>query len=478
MYALAVDLRGFYLKVFQFIGARGDFVPEAICKRLSRLHDEVPPMPPGQVRAILQNEFGVQRLEDVFEWIDLERPLGSASLAQVHKARLVRPDSLACNVVRSRVGETAQYTMRAGETLGDVAQRHLMTAEQLAACNPGLDPESVRQGQTINLPLSPRGIPRDPRGVCSGLAACTARQNGAVNEDGVVAVKVQYPDASHEMSLDLGNIRAFAQFLSKTELQFDLASAVDELADQIRMEFFFRREASVMDAISGHLKGTQGRIRVPKSVKGLVTERALVMDFIDGIQITKLADKMKDRSERERRLASRRILSRVSEAYGRMLLNKGLFQADGHPGNILVLPGGRVGLIDYGQSKQLEEVHRRALAKLVLAIHGRDDEKIAEALHDMGVIINTMDTPLRAKMACDMFDTKGGIDPFSEDSSLKNAPISTFPKDMFFVLRTTQLLRGLANGMEISDFSCADQWAPYARKALRGLGHAPGVEPV
>ena len=60
-------------------------------------------------------------------------------------------------------------------------------------------------------------------------------------------------------------------------------------------------------------------------------------------------------------------------------------------------------------------------------------------------------------------------DPFAEDSALKNAPIKTFPKEMFFVLRTTQLLRGLANGMDIEDFSCASQWVPFAKKADRDL---------
>ncbi len=44
-------------------------------------------------------------------------------------------------------------------------------------------------------------------------------------------------------------------------------------------------------------------------------------------------------SEAKKRVAKRRIMSSVSEAYGRMLLLNGLFQADGHPGNILVLPG-------------------------------------------------------------------------------------------------------------------------------------------
>lgn len=46
-----------------------------------------------------------------------------------------------------------------------------------------------------------------------------------------------------------------------------------------------------------------------------------------------------------KQMAAKRILSRVSEAYGRMLLLDGLFQADGHPGNILVMKGGKVGRV-------------------------------------------------------------------------------------------------------------------------------------
>jgi len=45
-----------------------------------------------------------------------------------------------------------------------------------------------------------------------------------------------------------------------------------------------------------------------------------------------------------------------------------LLQADGHPGNVLVGKGGRIGLLDYGQSKQLPGDQRKALASLVLAL--------------------------------------------------------------------------------------------------------------
>ena len=58
------------------------------------------------------------------------------------------------------------------------------------------------------------------------------------------------------------------------------------------------------------------------------------------LQITRLGDKIGKLSPMQRKLGIRRILGAVSEAYGRMMLYEGLFQADGHPGNILVMKGG------------------------------------------------------------------------------------------------------------------------------------------
>ena len=71
-------------------------MPEPICRRLALLHDQVPPMPPAQTRAVLERELGAP-LEEVFEWIDLETPLGSASISQV--STYDKP----CNVELSRV---------------------------------------------------------------------------------------------------------------------------------------------------------------------------------------------------------------------------------------------------------------------------------------------------------------------------------------------------------------------------------------
>ncbi|KAL0038379.1 hypothetical protein WJX77_004264 [Trebouxia sp. C0004] len=375
MYSLAVDLRGFYLKVGQFLGARGDFVPMPICQQLSLLHDQVPPMTPEKTKEVIEQRLG-KPIDAVFAWIDLGAPLGSASIAQVHKAKL--------------------------------------------------------------------------------------KYSGTI-----VAVKVQYPDSLNVMLQDLANVRVAVAFLSKTELKFDLVSAVDELAAQIKLEFDFEREARVMDSIAEHLKVMKSAVAVPQSIPGLVTKDILVMTFLEGEQISRLKDHTAGLSVFERTQAAQLILSRICEAYGRMLLLQGLFQADCHPGNILVMKGGRIAILDYGQSKQLPPRDRLALANLVVALVDKDTLRISQTMDKLGVKTSTADPAVRAKMGYAMFDTRLKVDPFAADSPLKQTSVDDFPPDLFFVLRVVQLIRGLAVSMGVEDFSSASQWKPFAQEALQ-----------
>ena len=80
------------------------------------------------------------------------------------------------------------------------------------------------------------------------------KQFAGLGPDGLVAVKIQYPGALPTMRRDLVQIRRAAVFLQRTELKFDLASPVDELAAQVRLEFDFVREARLMTRIRDHLR--------------------------------------------------------------------------------------------------------------------------------------------------------------------------------------------------------------------------------
>ena len=66
------------------------------------------------------------------------------------------------------------------------------------------------------------------------------------------------------------NLAVLAAFLERTELPFDLSSALDEVRKQISMEFDFRREAKVMDDIAVNLHDLRKRVVVPRSIPSLV----------------------------------------------------------------------------------------------------------------------------------------------------------------------------------------------------------------
>ena len=71
------------------------------------------------------------------------------------------------------------------------------------------------------------------------------------------------------MALDLGNVKAAAHFLQRTEIKFDLTSAVTELAKQIKLEFDFAREAKIMDQISTQLQVCCCAVALSKSTLGM-----------------------------------------------------------------------------------------------------------------------------------------------------------------------------------------------------------------
>lgn len=96
--ALAGEMGGVLIKLGQFLSTRVDLLPPAVIRELAGLQDEVAPQPLGAIVRQIERDFG-RPLGEVFPWFE-SVPVGAASLAQVHRARLPGGERVVVKVLR------------------------------------------------------------------------------------------------------------------------------------------------------------------------------------------------------------------------------------------------------------------------------------------------------------------------------------------------------------------------------------------
>lgn len=204
-------------------------------------------------------------------------------------------------------------------------------------------------------------------------AASIAQVHRAMLPDGeVVAVKVRRPGVEALLDLDLGLLDGFVTGVRSLLPEADWETISAEVRSAVSAELDFGREAVVMDRLAEFF-AVHPRIRVPRSRPDRCGERVLTSTFCEGRRIAEALDEWHAAREAGDREAGERIdetLGLLLEAYLRMVLEAGVFQADPHPGNLLVAPDGAVVVLDFGCSRELAPSRRGgylALAGAVIA---------------------------------------------------------------------------------------------------------------
>ena len=98
------DLGPTFIKIGQIMSMHSDILPKRYCDELMQLCSGVSPMPFEEVEEVIEQSYGCP-WQEIFEYIE-EKPLGSASIAQVHKAALKNGDKVVVKVQRKGIYET------------------------------------------------------------------------------------------------------------------------------------------------------------------------------------------------------------------------------------------------------------------------------------------------------------------------------------------------------------------------------------
>lgn len=270
-----------YIKLGQMLSTRGDLVGWEIADELTRLQTDVRPDPPEVALATVALELG-RPVTELFGEFSPE-PLASASIGQVHMARLV---------------------------------------------------------------------------------------------DGTrVVVKVQHPDIESRIRADLEILQLLTELSERSaELKlYQPAAVVAEFRRSLLRELDFKREMRNLQQFAQNF-ATNPKVRFPKVYPELSTSRVLTMEYLEGVSFLE-GDRL-DLME-----VNREELARTGATlWMDMIFRDGFYHADPHPGNLLVLNDGTLGIFDCGMVGRMDDNLRETVEELLVSIASQDGTTLARIL--------------------------------------------------------------------------------------------------
>lgn len=369
-----VELGPTFIKLGQLLSTRPDLIGVRLAKELQQLQTDVPADPPEVVRKIIAEELG-RDIDEIFAEFN-DEALASASIGQVHEARL-----------------------HSGER---------------------------------------------------------------------VVVKVLHENIEKTIAVDMDILAGLAQLADRVpEFRgFRPQSAVAEFRRAIERELDFRRELQNMEEFTRNFAKTP-TIRIPSSHRELSSRRVLTMEFLDGIKISNVEKLEASGYDREK-------LARYgANIYLDMMFNHGLYHADPHPGNIIIVSEDVIGLLDFGMVGRINDRLQENVADMLMAMVGSDPDQLTAIITRIGTVPLDLDYGALSlevadfvghygSMPLDKFDLSGALTEMTE--IIRRYSI-LLPAGTALLIKVLVTIEGTARLLS-PKFSLVEVLEPYHKKLL------------
>ena len=198
-----------------------------------------------------------------------------------------------------------------------------------------------------------------------------------------VVVKIQHAGIDTKIRADCDIFLGLAELAERgiVELRLYQPMAVAaEMRRSILRELDFAREERNLRRFAGNF-ADDDRVAFPRTFPKLSTRRVLTMEEFSGQSVAEVSalPRTPDQTERLATLAKN-----TAAVFLDMIFRDGFFHADPHPGNILILPGDRLGLIDCGMVGRLDDRLRRALEDALMAVVEGDADGLTDQVMRLG----------------------------------------------------------------------------------------------
>jgi ubiquinone biosynthesis protein len=341
---------------------------------------------------------------------------------------------------------------------------------------PLADGVAEREIQTaLDAPISELFAAFDPVPVA---AASIAQVHEAVLPDGrLVAVKVRRPDIAGIIEDDLAALAHLARVAERhlpDAALYSPAALVARFARTIRRELDLAREGRMIERFAANFTGHE-EIVFPRVEWAFTRPTVLTMEYINGAKL--------DEPDTWPEGTDPAAIARCgADVLLQQILVDGLFHADPHPGNIFVLPGNVIALLDFGIVGRVDESMRERLADLVAVLGRRDAERSA------ALLVTIAEAPAGVRMSdleadiADLIDAYAGVslqevrlgEVVGRILDLVSAHRLKLPPDLMLLIKALVTIEGVGRQLD-PDFRMIEHAAPFATRVGLERYSAPAL---
>jgi predicted unusual protein kinase regulating ubiquinone biosynthesis (AarF/ABC1/UbiB family) len=301
-------------------------------------------------------------------------------------------------------------------------------------------------------------------------AASLSQAYKAVLRDGRdVVVKVQRPHLAQIIARDVQTLGAIAdEVMTYPNLSrhTDWPSVVDEFARTTFEEIDYIREGRNADRFR-HNHRSNENIYIPRIIWKLTGRRVLTIEYVAGARVT-------DSATMDALGLDRDELTRIgSNFYLKQLLEDGFFHADPHPGNMRIMPDGRIGIFDFGMVGRITPELMQGMINAFMHVVKGDYRLLVDDFVDMGFLRADADrealadelTPIvEARFAAGINNVKFRELVFDFSDLVYRYPFR-LPSEFTYIMRALLTLEGVALAIN-PQFNFVDAAMPFAQRLM------------
>jgi ubiquinone biosynthesis protein len=375
--------------------------------------------------------------------------------------------------VREALEELGTTFIKVGQTLSTRAD--LLPAEAIAELSklqdsgPTVDADTIRAVVEAELgsPLGELYAEFEPTPMAS---ASIGQVHAARLLDGrEVVVKVQKPGVAHQVEIDLIILGELARNVFRRLPHADLLDPeglVEEFGRSITAELDYLREAGNADEFRADL-ADDPTVHIPEVIWSHTTSRVITLERLDGVKVDNAAALNASGVDRAE------LANRCSALVFRQVFRHGFFHADPHPGNLLVLADGRLGLLDFGMAGRLDGLVQDCLLEMLTGFVDKDVDRVIDGLEALGMSVRPQQRYRLRQDVSHLVEQYRGkalssfsmAHEFEHVTSLARKYRLRMPSDLLLLTRALTIAEGVGRQLW-PDFVTTEVARPYLREAL------------